>query len=105
MGILVHRVQGPSLAASGNQREGYTPTGLWRRLPRVGIDILDRTHDEGTDGDARGLCALFQPLVQWFWKLDGGSGWHELIMTQICVEYDVDREVHATAGQEAGATN
>ena len=63
MGILVHRVQGASLARSGDEGEGHRPAGLWRRLPRVGIGILDRTHDEGADGDAGGLGALSQPLV------------------------------------------
>jgi len=62
------------------------PTGLPRLLPRVGIDILDRAHDERADGDAGGLGALFQPLVQRFRELDNGSGWHELIMTQVKIE-------------------
>jgi hypothetical protein len=55
------------------------------RLLRVSIGILDRTHDERTDGDTGGLGALFQPFVQRFWKLDSGSGWHELIMPQITI--------------------
>jgi hypothetical protein len=48
--------------------------------------MLDRLHDERADGDAGGHGALFQPFVQRFWKLDNGSGWHELIMTQVTIE-------------------
>ena len=86
MGILIHWVQGPSLTCSRDEGEGHMPTGLPRLLPRVGIDILDRAHDERADGDAGGLGALFQTLVQRFRKLDNGSGWHELIMTQVRIE-------------------
>ena len=80
--ILVHRVQGPSLARSRDEGEGHRPTVLWRRLPRVGIGILDRPYDERADGDAGALGALSQPLVQRFWKLDNGSDWHGIIMPQ-----------------------
>jgi hypothetical protein len=77
MRILVHREERPQLAPAANKGTGYRPL-----LFRLRIGLLDCPHDERTDGDARGLGALFQPFVQRFWELDGGSGWHEIIMPQ-----------------------
>ena len=81
MRVLIHGEARPQLARARNHWTGY-------RLPLFGLSIglLDRAHDERADGDAGGQGALFQLLVQRFWKLDNGSGWHELIMTQVRIE-------------------
>jgi hypothetical protein len=80
MRILVHREAWPQLAGARNKRAGYRPP-----LFRLRIGLLDRSYDEGTNGDAGGLSAHFQPLVQRFRELDGGSGWHDNIMPQIAI--------------------
>jgi hypothetical protein len=52
MGILVYQVEGASLAGSGDEREGHTPTGLWLRLPCIGVGLLQRSRNEGAYGGA-----------------------------------------------------
>ena len=81
MRVLIHGEARPQLARARNHWTGY-------RLPLFGLSIglLDRAHDERADGDAGGLGALFQTLMQRFRKLDNGSGWHELIMPQVRIE-------------------
>jgi hypothetical protein len=83
MGILIYREEWTQFATSGDERKGHSPTGLWRRLLRAGIGILDRPHDEGANGCAGTAGALFQPVMQRFREFDCGSGWHELIMPQM----------------------
>jgi len=80
MGILVHGEARPKLACARNEGAGY-PFALFR----LGIGLLDRSHNEGTDRDAGGMGALFQPLVQRFRELDSGSGGHEIIMPQTSI--------------------
>lgn len=80
MRVLVHRVKRSSRACGGNEREGYTPASLGRGCQWVGIDLLDRAHNQGTDGRAGLLGALFEALVEGFGQLNGGSGRHVVIM-------------------------
>ncbi|MGD0831072.1 MAG: hypothetical protein ABR907_09030 [Terracidiphilus sp.] len=80
MGILVHGEARPQLAFTANEGAGHFLT-----LPRDRVGLLGRSHNEGADGDAGALGALFQPLVQRFRELDGGSGWHEIIMPQTSI--------------------
>ncbi len=91
MRVLIDREARPQLASAANQGTCY-------RLPlfRLSICLLDRPHDESAYGDAGGQGALFQPLVKRFRKLDSGSGWHELIMTQVWIEGSFEQALIAS---------
>jgi hypothetical protein len=78
MRILIFRKCVAELTPAVHQRSGEKLSTLLRRR----IMLLNRPHDEGTNGSARFLCLRPQPLMQRVRNVDCGSNWHDIIMSQ-----------------------
>ncbi len=78
MRVFVRRVLRATLARTANQRASD-------RMPlcRAWIGLLNSTHDQRADGGARTFRAMAQPVMQWLWKIDGGTDCHAMIMAQV----------------------
>jgi hypothetical protein len=57
------------------------PGQILAALVRVGVGLLDRVHDQRTDGGAGLLCAVSQPVVEWLRNVNSSTNRHDIIMS------------------------
>jgi hypothetical protein len=76
MGILIHREARSTLAFGCNERAGYAAAFF-----RLRIGLFQGADDEGSDGGTGTLGAVAEPVVERFRNIDGGSDWHDMIMS------------------------
>ncbi len=73
---LIFRKRRAKLPRTLNQRTRKKVTAL----VGVRIGLLDRPHDQRTDGSPGFLGPIPQPVVQWVGKVNCGTDCHDMIM-------------------------
>jgi hypothetical protein len=75
MRVLVRRVLQATFTPAPNQRAGDRMA-----LRHTGVGLLNRTYDQRADGGAGTFRATSQLLMQQFWKIDGSTNCHAMIV-------------------------
>jgi hypothetical protein len=57
------------------------PGQILAALVPVGVGLLDRVHDQRTDGGAGLLRPVSQPVVEWLWNVNSSTNRHDIIMS------------------------
>src|SRR5271165_5828287 len=77
MRIVIFRKRRAKLPRALNEWPGE----IFAAFVRVGVGLLDRPHDQRTDGRPGLLRPAPQPVVQWFGNVNCSADRHDMIMS------------------------